>query len=225
MAKQEARIVVVGAGGHGTEVLAYINDLRAAGAAVSCAGFLDDGRPAGEWLGTRVLGPIDLVHEAQGHQANHFITALGNNETRLRVVNRVERSPGALPAFTLVHYSALVGPAVTIGSGTLLAPRVLLTAQVTVGRHCILNVNASISHDCVVGDFVNINPGATLCGRVRVGDGAFIGAGAVVKENVAIGRGAVLGAGAVVVSDVADGAVVVGVPARTIKTGPIGWLG
>ena len=51
-----------------------------------------------------------------------------------------------------------------------------------------------------------------------MGAGAHIGAGATIRQGLAIGEAAVVGAGAVVVKDVPAGAVVVGVPARVLRS-------
>jgi acetyltransferase-like isoleucine patch superfamily enzyme len=53
---------------------------------------------------------------------------------------------------------------------------------------------------------------------VEVGAGAWLGAGALVLDGVTIGDHAIVGAGAVVRDDVAPGAIVVGVPARVVRT-------
>jgi acetyltransferase-like isoleucine patch superfamily enzyme len=55
-------------------------------------------------------------------------------------------------------------------------------------------------------------------GRIVVEDDAWIGAGAIVLPNVTIGEGAVVGAGAVVTRDVPPFTVVVGVPAKVIRS-------
>jgi acetyltransferase-like isoleucine patch superfamily enzyme len=50
---------------------------------------------------------------------------------------------------------------------------------------------------------------------VRLRTGCWIGEGAVIMPGVTVGRNAVVGANAVVTKDVPDGAVAVGVPARS----------
>jgi acetyltransferase-like isoleucine patch superfamily enzyme len=53
---------------------------------------------------------------------------------------------------------------------------------------------------------------------VRIGDGAFLGVGCIVLPGVTVGEGAYVGAGAVVVDDVEPRTVVVGNPARPIRS-------
>jgi maltose O-acetyltransferase len=53
---------------------------------------------------------------------------------------------------------------------------------------------------------------------VRIGRNCWIGMGAMILPGVQVGDGVVIGAGAVVVRDVEDYAVVVGNPAKTIKS-------
>ena len=64
-------------------------------------------------------------------------------------------------------------------------------------------------------------PGVVLAGGVRVGAAAFIGAGATVLPEISIGAAAVVGAGAVVTRDVAAGDVVIGNPARVLRSNDV----
>jgi acetyltransferase-like isoleucine patch superfamily enzyme len=54
--------------------------------------------------------------------------------------------------------------------------------------------------------------------RTIVRRGASIGAGAVILPGLSIGAGAMVGAGSVVTKDVPERAVVVGNPARVVRT-------
>jgi len=218
-------VVIIGAGGHGSEVHSYLHDLVNAGQPLRLVGFIDDRVPIGRFLGSEILGGLSVLEQMTKKRAEvNYITAFGDNPTRREIVGKLEALQiSGLRPWTLRHPTANIGYEVAIGDGTLLAPGVIVTTRVRVGRHCILNVNASVSHDCKIGDFVNINPGATICGDVAIGDGSFIGAGAVVKEKITIGRGVLVGAGAVVVKDVPDGAKVVGVPATVVGKDAMTW--
>ena len=209
-----APLVIIGAGGHGAEVAAYALDMN-----LPLAGAVDDGRPQGPWHVTQIIGGVrDLAAFCASHAEVHFITAIGSNAVRRKIVSAI-RSMGLdnLKPFTLQHRSAWTGADVQLGEGTLLAPNSLVTTRTRIGNHVILNMKASVAHDCTVADFCNINPGATICGDVELGEGCYIGAGATVIEKRTIGAWTIVGAGAVVTQDLPAGVTAVGVPARIIK--------
>lgn len=211
-------LVLIAAGGHAAELYSYLCDLEAVGEAPNLLGVIDEVKPAGPWEETRILGGFDALARLLAGRASslHYLTAMGNNSVRRRLVDKAETAGRVIP-WTLRHPSAYVGRSVHVGAGTLLAPSSIVTTRARIGRHCILNVKASVSHDCVIGDFVNINPNATVAGNVRLGDGVFLGAGATVINGVMVGAWSTVGAGAVVVRDIPPYVTAVGVPARVIK--------
>src|SRR5262249_33594836 len=152
-------IVIVGAGGHGSEVRAYMADLAGTKEPVRLLGFIDDNRQRGPWLESEVLGglrQLDELVRSLTDSTRGYITDLGDNPVRSRIVAAIEAfGHRTLRPWTLMHPTAHFGSEVQIGEGTLLAPHVIVTTQVRIGSHCILNVKASISHDCVIGNFVN----------------------------------------------------------------------
>lgn len=217
----EQALIIIGAGGHGSELSSYLPDLCAQGEKVRLVGFVDENKPRGSWGATEILGDFNALESFVGQYSATvfwYITAVGDNPTRRRLVEKVE-SLGVqnVRSWTLRHPNAIVGKAVDIGAGTCLAPGSIVTTRTRIGRHCILNVNVSVSHDCVFGDFVNLNPGAVICGDVRLGEGCYIGAGATVIDKVSVGEWSIIGAGAVVVDDIPAHVTAVGVPARAIK--------
>lgn len=214
------KLVVVGAGGHGSEVQAYIRDLSMQGWKGEFLGFVDDHAPRGRQRNLDVLGTLAelCARPPEFLRSLFYFTALGDNASRLRLVETIESLGPELKPWTLVHPLSYVGEDVEIGEGTLLAPATIVTSRVRIGRHCILNVKASVSHDCVVGDYANINPGVTVGGNCRIGEGAYIGIGATVINGATIGAGAIIGGGAMVVRDIPPHVTAVGVPARIITS-------
>ena len=213
------RLIVVGAGGQGAEIQAYAEDLLAEGRIREFLGFLDDD-PTRASSVKHLIGGLTALTNCRDEffRDVSYLTAIGDNPTRQRIVGTLERLYGErLRPWTLVHPMSYVGQAVEIGTGTCLAPSAIVTCRTRIGRHSILNVKVSVSHDCVIGDFVNLNPAATVCGNVTIGSGAYIGAGATIKDKIKIGAGAIIGAGAVVVDDMPPNVTAVGVPARIIK--------
>ena len=214
-------LIIVGAGGHASEVAAYVGALAEQGVDVRLIGFVDEHRPLGPWNRSVVLGGFDALRDlvtSRPEDCFEYITAVGANQVRMRFVREIERlgSHNLRPG-TVVHPLASIGPGAQVGAGTCLAPNSIVTTNATIGRHCILNVKASVSHDASVGDFSNLNPGATVCGNVRIGRGCYIGAGATIIDKIPIGDYTTIGAGAVVVRDVPAGVTAVGVPALVTR--------
>jgi acetyltransferase-like isoleucine patch superfamily enzyme len=87
--------------------------------------------------------------------------------------------------------------------------------QIDIGNNFRMAALAAIadtnSHEVAPGEGVQEAP-------VRIGDDVWIGRGAMVLPGVSIGHGAVVGAGAVVTKDVPEHTLVVGSPARPVRS-------
>lgn len=79
-----------------------------------------------------------------------------------------------------------------------------------IGANCILRQSTTIGNKKL--------PDGSCSDSPRIGNNVEIGANVVVLGAITIGDNAVIGAGSVVVKDVPAGAVVVGNPARVIRT-------
>src|SRR3989338_6725237 len=217
MREEQIRCLILGGGGHAGVV---IDSLRASGLAAP-HGVLDANRALwGKAIsGVPVLGGDDLLPRLMRQGIAHFVTGvggIGDNSPRRRLFE-LGLAHGLIP-LTVRHPSAVCSPSATIGRGSVFNPAAVVNAGAVIGVNVILNTGAIVEHDCVIGDHVHIATGAKLAGTVCVGAAAHIGAGATVRQCLTVGEGAIVGAGAVVVKDVEPWTVVVGVPARVLKT-------
>ena len=205
------KLVIVGAGGHGREMLDIVEALNEAGRAEwEFLGFVDDGEVDGDRLARRAAR---IVREEDLDPAGvRYVIGVGDSGSREQIDKRMSAS--GFEATTLVHPSASLGGDVRLAPGVVLAAGARVTTNVTLGRHSQLNVGACVSHDCVVGDYVTLSPGTFVNGECEVGDRAFFGTGAIVTPRTRIGGGATVAAGAVVLADVPAGTTVMGVPAH-----------
>ncbi|EAQ40273.1 sugar O-acyltransferase, sialic acid O-acetyltransferase NeuD family [Dokdonia sp. MED134] len=193
-------MVIYGASGHGKAIKAIADSLN-----IIVDGFIDDNYEKESFLNVpvRELGTSDEI-----------IIGIGNNNIRKKIAeSHTHKWHNAL-----IHKSAIVSVENDIGSGTVIMPGVVINECNFIGEHCIINSASVIEHDCIINDYAHISPNATLSGGVNVGVGAHIGAGASVIPGITIGKWSVVGAGAVVIRDIPDFTVVVGNPARIIKT-------
>lgn len=217
------RVVVIGAGGFGREVLDVIAAVNAASSTeeLELIGVVDDSPSARnvELLGERgatLLGGID--HFLRSGTDAFFVVGIGSPQVRASIADRFSRSGfEALPP--LVHPTATLGFGVLLGAGTVVCAGARLTTNIRVGRHVHLNPNVTIGHDSTIGHHVSLNPGATVSGDCAIEDGVLLGAGSVVLNQLTVGAGATVGGSACVVRDVSPGVTVVGVPARDRRSG------
>jgi sugar O-acyltransferase (sialic acid O-acetyltransferase NeuD family) len=117
-----------------------------------------------------------------------------------------------------IHPAALVSSTARYGRGVTIMGGAVVNSCACLGNNVIVNTGAIIEHDCWIGDHVHVATGARMSSTVHVGEGSHIGVGATIRQCIRIGSNSIVGAGAVVVSDVPDGVVVVGVPARILRT-------
>ena len=95
---------------------------------------------------------------------------------------------------------------------------VICTVSILIGRHVIINLNTTIGHETVIEDFCTIAPNASISGNIILEGLVEIGTGAKLREKITVGNGCVVGMGSVLSKSVEPNKVVVGNPARTIKS-------
>lgn len=149
------------------------------------------------------------IHADEIGDDDEVLIALGSSQSRREVAQRIKGRPGRLIAST-----ALIGPNVEIGTGTVICDFAMVTCDAQIGQFFQCNIYSYVAHDCVIGDFVTFAPRVCCNGNVTIGSGSYIGTGACIRPGVNIGNDVTVGMGAIVTKDVADGLTVVGNPAR-----------
>lgn len=113
---------------------------------------------------------------------------------------------------------AIIDEEVGLGEGVQILMGACIGIAANIGAFSIVNSNATIDHECRVGEGVHVMGGAAIAGRVNVGDAATIGTNATILPDIIVGSGAQVGAGALIRESVGENEVVVGVPARHLRT-------
>lgn len=88
----------------------------------------------------------------------------------------------------------------------------------------VVNAATRIGRNCCIMNNVNIGANAGSSKAPRIGNNVYIGPGAVIYGDIQIADGCYIGANAVVNKSFLDpNSVIVGVPAKAIKTDNINW--
>ena len=210
-------LVLVGGGGHASDVLQAVEAVNATQPTYRVVGILDDDDVDSRHFARRGVTKIGSVDDVADIDAA-YVLCLGWPWTRQAVAQRI--GGRGRPAAPIVHPSADVGVGVELGPGSVVLGHSHLSPFVCFGAHALVSYGASVGHDSVFGSHTSVMPNAAVSGDVTGGNRVLVGTGAVVREGVCLGDDVRIGAGAAVVADVAAGLTVVGVPARPYYSSP-----
>jgi sugar O-acyltransferase (sialic acid O-acetyltransferase NeuD family) len=207
------RLLIVGAGGFGREVLQWAQDIAAEGCDWTIGGFLDADRAALDSYACeyRVLSS---PAEYEPSDEDLLVCAIGDPATRMRVT--VELTSRGARFATLVHPTAIVGSRSLLGEGCILCPRVTMTTDIRLGRHVIVNTHSTIGHDVTIGDCCSLFSHCDVTGGATLEPGVTMGSHAAVLPGVRVGEFARISAGSVVSRRVKPFTTVFGVPAKKL---------
>lgn len=202
------RILIVGAGGFGREVLLWAGDAWPSHRA-KIAGFLS--APPALPVPLPILGdPARFVPDPK----DAFLLAIGIPEVRRRVAEAMLARGARF--LTLVHPTAVVAPSAAVGQGSILCPYAIASDATRLGRFTLMNYHSSLGHDASTGDFAVLSPYASLGGGAAIADEAFLGLHASVGPGKSIGPRSKVSANSAALVDVPPNSLVYGLPGRVM---------
>jgi len=204
------RILIVGAGGFGREVLVWARDAWPADSS-KVEGFLCAGGSSHD----QHEGPLPIVGDPadfapQPHDA--FLLAIGIPKARREVAEALLARGASF--LTLIHPTAIVAPNAQIGEGSILCPFSIVSDTASVGRFVLLNYHTSLGHDASAGDYAVLSPYASLGGNAHIEADVFMGMHASVGPGKRVGARSKVSANSCALSHAPMDSIIFGAPGR-----------
>ena len=213
-------IVIIGAGGVGSETAWIIEQINIKKDEWNLIGFIDDNKlmQGKSIIGYKVIGNIEqLVNNykrIKKEDRPYVVIAIANYNVKKKIVNKINNK---FKFATIIDPRVWIHDYITIGEGTIIYEGVILTANIEVGNHVIVSPKCGIGHDSIIKDYVSLLWNVNVSGNDVIEEGVMMGSGSTVIQGKRIEKGSTVGAGAVVIDDIDSYSTVVGVPAKVIK--------
>jgi len=214
------KLIIFGGHGIGMVAASVAKDLGY----YEIVGFLNDVVPVGTEIGKfkkiTVVGKTEDYKDYLADKNTYFFIGYVGLQDEKNTYEKIAQL--AIPEdrwATLIHPSAIIPKDFCdIGNGVLFAPLVQLSPDTTISDNCILLANSFIGHDSFLDKFAHVATNGVVGANVHVGKAVHVGSNATIREKIKIGDYSLVGAGAVVIKDVPENSIVVGNPAKVLKT-------
>lgn len=206
------KILIIGAGGFGRELLQWIKDINDVMPTWEIAGFLDDNLRALDNVKCdyQVIGRILDWQPADDEE---FALALGEPKIKEIIVTSM-KARGAVFA-SVIHPTATLTQFSKYGEGLVMFPHSKLSVNSCVGDFVTI-LSSGIGHDVEIGDHTTISGACSILPNVKIGKRVFLAANVAIANNLTIGDDAYIGLGSIVINDVAAGQKTFCNPARVL---------
>lgn len=210
------KIVIIGAGGFGREVLDIFDACNQNKPDYDVLGFIVEakyGAPGTIVNDKLILGDFNWLEQYKNEV--YVICAVGLPHLRQRLVQKANKV--GCRFCSIIHPNTILTRWVKIGEGVIISAGCILTNQIYIENHVQINLDCTIGHNTILHNFSTLAPGVHISGNVTIGDGSYIGTGVNIIEKLSIGEWSVVGAGSTIIRDVPPNTTVVGLPGKVIK--------
>jgi len=209
------KLVIIGAGGLGREVLFLLSDINKKSDCYDILGFIDN---APELQNKHINGSPLLGDDSwllSYDDEIDVVIAVGVSHARKKIYEKFSHKQNiSFP--NIIANDVKYSDTVTIGKGCIIGFYSLLTVNISIGDFVLLNSYCQVAHNACIGNFVTLYGNASVSGNVSIGECVEIGVGTRILPKISIGENSKVGIGSVVVSNVPANCTVFGVPAKRV---------
>jgi sugar O-acyltransferase (sialic acid O-acetyltransferase NeuD family) len=211
------RLVIVGAGGFGREILAWIKEVQTLAQEYETICFIDDNPRALDRYNyqEQIISGIQDYRPQEGDALVMGIAA----PTRRKLEIAESLLQKGVKFISLIHPSSIIGNNVRIGQGCVIGKNVVITCDILIGDFVSINILSVIGHDALIEDGCTLYPFVSVNGFAKLGKGVAVGSHGCILPGAVVEDFATVGAGTVVLKYVKSGCTVLGVPAKIILRG------
>ena len=209
------RLIIIGAGSFGREILEYAIAIVEAGKNEwEIGGFLDDNLHALDEYDVKypILGGIS---DYQPQEEDVFISAFGEGKARVHYANIIRERGGKF--VNIIHPTVTILHRVELGEGCIIGQNTLIANDTKCGDFLYMNYGSVVGHDNVLGIGCTINVYCNTNGHDSLGDYVYMGPHSVVIQGRSVGDNVNIAAGAAVFNNVKSDRTIYGNPAKTLK--------
>jgi len=208
-------IYIIGAGGHGREIVDTIQAINADSSVYRIAGFIDDDESKhGKYINEiEILGGTDFLLEMSKSTSDiGAIIAVAGPQSKEKIARKLE---GSVNWENIIHPTALISPNTQIGKGNNIQALSIINANARIMDHCLINACTDIGHETVIENYVSIMKKCDITGNCHLHERVFVASSVCIVPGCRIAIDVTLGAGSVVTKSVeTPGITAIGNPAR-----------
>ena len=144
------KLIIVGAGDLGREVLQWALQSDDHNKIWSIAGFLDDNSESleGKNVGYPILGPI---RDWRPKNDEKYIVSIRAPKQLEKIVGYLTDNNAQF--VNIIHRSVIIASTVNLGQGVILCPNVVVSDNAIIESHSVVNIGSCIGHDVKIGEF------------------------------------------------------------------------
>jgi sugar O-acyltransferase (sialic acid O-acetyltransferase NeuD family) len=189
------KLVIVGFGGLGREVLGIIQSINRQRETWNFLGFYDDNLTKQKVNGFPVMGKIEELNDIT--EEINVVIAIGNARVKNIIRNKINNQNIIFP--NIFHPSVQIysEDTVVLGKGIVIAANAVLTVNINIKDFVYINASTVISHDTIIGESSMIMPTVSISGGGNIGARVYIGNGTKIDYFINIPDDTVINAGTI----------------------------